>query len=137
MEYPVEFVNDVLDHAKSLLIEQGEFRPFAWAEQVDSPGIIVSDGSDCSDSDSLQQVCIGFERYFVKNLSLKNISKTAVAANVVVQDPRNGRDRESIRLALETYDGLSLYVFFPYTLSEGVLVMDKPFMAKKQPAIFN
>src|SRR4030095_8374258 len=125
----------VMPFAEKMLLEHGEFYPFAAAMR--STGEIVSiaayDGRERPPSDALIELLREELRKDVQTIGYR---ATAIAYNVTLTTPGSPRADDAIAVALDHRDEYSVVVLYPYVVDAGGVRLDEPVAERGKHAIF-
>lgn len=130
-----KLVNAIVGFAYKLLVEQGEFYPFAGAMKPDGEivGVAGHNGDDLPSSTEVIEL--------LKEGLREGASEGAYIATVIVYDVQLSVTDEdempdAVVAAIDHRDGYSQMVFFPYELHDGQMTQGTPFAQEGENVIF-
>jgi hypothetical protein len=131
-----KLMDDILPLAQKMLKDYGEFFPYGGSMTKDGKVQQVgsSDGTEHPPSQKLIELMI---ESFRADAKAGRIKATAIVMDVRITLPDTDQTSDAILVRLEHIDGLSLNVFFPYSIKgKGEVVYGKTFAQKGEARIF-
>jgi hypothetical protein len=130
-----ELLNAVLPFAEELLAKHGEFFPFG-AAMNHLGGISHIAGYTGSEQPPSSDVIDLLRTAFHSAGHSGEYRATALAYDVQVQVPGTEAKSDAVAIELDHRDSYSVVVYFPYTLSGGVVEVGSPFAQAGSNEIF-
>lgn len=128
-------LNSVLPFAEQMLRKHGEFYPYGGAMRTD--GQIISVGGDNgSEHPKSVDIIELLETAFVAAAKKGDYKATALVTNSSLTLSSTGEKTDAIVVSLDHRDGYSVIVMFPYTITNGQLVMQAPIAQKGAGKVF-
>ncbi|MDX1432049.1 MAG: hypothetical protein R3286_06330 [Gammaproteobacteria bacterium] len=126
-------VDRVLPHAEGMLIEHGQFFPFAGALTLEGEIAELAVGEEHKHS-SVEVVVEALERML--RGAAENFRATALAFPVEAELPGGQANSDAVAIALDHRDDFSVVLIIPYVLSEGAVQFGEAVAQQGEHGIF-
>lgn len=128
-------MNTGVEFAKEMLLQHGEFHPYANVLTGDGSiqDVAAFDGRECPPGAE----ALGFlEAGLREAVEMREYRAVAVFTNVTVADQETGARQDAVCAGLEHCDGYSVNVFFPYAYDGASLEFGQLFATAREPVVY-
>jgi hypothetical protein len=130
-----DLLNEVLPRAERLLAKHGEFFPIGAAMNLHG-GISHIAGYTGSERPPSKELIDLLRSAFRTAGRSGEYKATALAYDVTVQLPSGNTKSDAVAIELDHTNSYSVVVYFPYSISNGVIDIGPPFAQKGSSGIF-
>jgi hypothetical protein len=115
-----ELLNFLLPYAERMLIQHGEFYPYAAA--LDTEGELNAVGADLEDdAPDVGELLVALHEGLREQAADGAIRASGIAADVTLTDPESGETTDAVQVELDHADADAVDIFVPYeTEGEGI-----------------
>lgn len=128
-------LNSVLPFAEQVLRKHGEFYPYGGAMRTDGQIISVGGDSGSEQPKSIELIEL-LKSAFIAAAQKGEYKATALVTNSSLTISSTGEKTDAIVVSLDHRDDYSVIVMFPYTITNGKLVMQAPIAQKGAGDVF-
>jgi hypothetical protein len=131
-----ELLNFVMPFAEQMLGRHGEFHPFGAAMRTDGQIVPVTGSTSRWRRPSAAELTRKIKDALVAGARSGEYRATAVAYDMRVTLPSDGRQSDAVAVAVDHHDGYSAIVVFPYVLNGPEVTMDDPIGYQGEANVF-
>ena len=130
-------VNPIFEFALKMVVEQGEFYPFAAVLQADGKVRLMATRMS-EDRPKATQVIALLEASLRSEIAREGHRAAGICLGVKISHPRVGQDVDALLARVEDADGEAVNVYLPYTRdSAGALRTGEPVGEKGKRSLYS